>query len=114
MLLCAAGMVSALIAEDEPEDVKLIDDAILSTAANVSHHHQDNTASVDKRRRRSAPSDAAVDSRRRHPLLPRTSVLDVLLVYSDNFSAAPGFLMAISWLDLQVFGLCGVGVGGGA
>jgi len=79
MLLCAAGMVSALIAEDEPDDVKLIDDAILSTAAN-DLHHQDNTASVDKRRRRSAPSDALVDSRRRHPLLPRMSVLDVLLV----------------------------------
>jgi len=75
-----AGVASALILEDEPEDVRPSDDAILATATarqtSVANHNTAGaaTASVDKRRRQSAPSDAAVllDNRRRHPVFPRT------------------------------------------
>jgi len=67
-----AEMVSALLAEDEPEDVRPLADAVLSTASGPLPVSQDNTALADKRRRRSAPGDAVVDMRRRHPLLPCT------------------------------------------
>jgi len=73
-------VASALISEDEPEDVRPSDDAIRATAtASVADHNNTAatgaaTASVDKRRRQSAPSDAAalLDNRRRRPVLPRT------------------------------------------
>jgi len=71
ILLHAAGMVSALIVEDEPEDVRPSDDAILSTAMKPLHS-QDSSALVGMRRRESAPGGNAVmvDYRQRRPLLP--------------------------------------------
>jgi len=68
---CPAGLSSLLVAEDEPEDVRPTDHAILSTAA-IDHRRKDVVAESDKRRRRSAPVDVAatVDMRRRHALLP--------------------------------------------
>jgi len=94
-----AGVASALILEDEPEDVRPSDDAILATATarqtSVANHNTAAagaaTASVDKRRRQSAPSDAAVlfDNRRRHPVLPRTLLThtSLCLVSNKNFAS---------------------------
>jgi len=95
-----AGVASALISEDEPEDVRPSDDAILATATarhtSVADHNNTAaagaaTASVDKRRRQSAPSDAAalLDNRRRHPVLPRTLLTHttLCLVLNKNFAS---------------------------
>ena len=98
VIISIAGVASALISEDEPEDVRPSDDAILATATarqtSVANHNTAGAAaaaSVDKRRRQSAPSDAAalLDNRRRHPVLPRTLLTHtpLCLVLNKNFAS---------------------------